>query len=120
MTTLVSTEQEIDEMGNKVKLTEGRRARRERGDKDYRDSHNYTDLELKLFAHLPEKSRITSIELAGKMGETGIYGRNNVVGRLKQLSKKLKENGEKVSIMQTKRSGPRPAEFWIERRRVAA
>jgi len=98
-------------MVSKIKLTEGRKSR---GD----GRANYTELEKRLFAFLSEKNRISSIEIATRRGDDSIFGRNNVVTRMRQLSDKMVRNGEKWVICKTKQRGPKPTEFWLERKRA--
>jgi len=96
-------------MGNSFKLSET-------------GPNNYTKLERDLFALLPfsMRDKISSTELASKwQGKRNIFGRNNVLSRIRLLSTKMVENGEKVVIMKTKQRGPKPAEFWLERKRAS-
>ncbi len=80
--------------------------------------HGYTDIEKRLFRFLSETKKITSITLAEKhfgAGDLPLYGRNNVVSRMRLLRDKIAENKEPFRIAISKRSGPKPQEFWIER-----
>jgi len=93
-------------MNNKAKLSSG-------------DRHKYTDKDLALFSLLSERDKIDSKELAVRyFKKRSMYDRQNITSSMKNLRDKMLANGEKFTLEKTKRQGPRPAEFWLERRRA--
>jgi hypothetical protein len=77
---------------------------------------NYTELEMKLFSMLSFKDKISSKEIAEKYFGDDIFGKNNVLSRMRLMNEKMDQNCEKYLIIKSPRRGPRPALFWLERR----
>ena len=78
--------------------------------------HSYSPGEKKMLALLKSKPQ-TSIALAEKFydKQRPYYDRQVVVGLLSNLASKAKRNGEPFVIQRTKRAGPKPISFWIEK-----
>lgn len=77
----------------------------------------YSPGEKKIFTLLPAKQKTTSdiaIDYYGK-GKVPYHGRQIVVGLLSSLQRKVRLNREPFRIMKTKRSGPIPMSFWVEK-----
>jgi DNA-binding response OmpR family regulator len=80
----------------------------------------YSEKELALLSMLSdERNKVSSKQLATKhFGRENILILNNVIASMRRLKEKMDENAEPYKLMKTKPRGPRPAEFWLERRRA--
>ena len=100
----------------KFNLTDRDTARRVR--KKFR---RYSEGELILFAFLPQSgARINSKELLTLRKKANRWHPNNPLQvinvTMRSLKDKIESNGEKFELCRTDRRGPRPIEFWLERR----
>lgn len=78
----------------------------------------YSDREIRVFAQLPKDgSPIESSEIAKKYynGKLPPHGQASIIGALSALTAKVIRNKEPFRIMKSKRSGPWPIKFWIEK-----
>ena len=82
------------------------------------ESHvRYSPLERKVFERLTPDAKDTvtiTQEIYGRRGKP-FNARQSVLGALVSLSRKTKANREPFTIKRSKRLGPRPVSFWIER-----
>jgi hypothetical protein len=80
--------------------------------------HRYTDREQLLFSMLLKSKRISTNDIIQKLFRDELTGRQNAIATMNHFSRKLMENDEKFIIEKSKRRGPRPIEFWLERKRA--
>jgi hypothetical protein len=68
-----------------------------------------------------EKQPISSLDLSTKYyktrGGTPFNARSSVISTVRSLNRKLHHNGEKLTVMQSKQSGPHPATFQLKQTR---
>jgi hypothetical protein len=77
-----------------------------------------TDRQKRLLALLPEDgSRITSRELLNSYfgDEPPLHARPIIIDRMNGIARKLDHMSSPIRIGKSKRAGPRPVEFWIEK-----
>lgn len=82
----------------------------------------YSDGEQRLFALLPtpDNPRDTKTLVKLYYGKQAPINANKIlIGMLASLRRKVHHNREPFTIKNTKRSGPKPMSFWIERRKSA-
>lgn len=76
----------------------------------------YSDGEKRLFALLPQDGRkVTTRYLASTLHRRAITGRVRVVGTLRSLMLKTRDNREPFRIRREARNGPHPIGIWIEK-----
>lgn len=83
-------------------------------------SVKYTNAEQRMLALLPGNGeRITSDKII-KLYYRGVsrpyYARQIVIAILRGLHKKTRHNRDTFMLQKSKRQGPRPMEFWIEKK----
>ena len=77
----------------------------------------YSPIEQKVFAVLSRKQK-TSTDITAAIypkRDRPYYARQTVVGALDKLTKKALKNRESFKVMKSKRKGPHPIHFWIEK-----
>ena len=81
-----------------------------------RKKHNYSPLERKVFEVLKEQPKSTvdiTHEIYGRNRPT--YARQSVLVALNGLADKVKLNREPFRVKKSKRKGPHPVNFWVEK-----
>lgn len=76
----------------------------------------YSKSEQKIFKMLGS-NRKSSMDISEKyfFGDIPLHGRKVVIGLLTGLRRKVELNKEPFRIRATRRAGPRPCEFWVEK-----
>jgi hypothetical protein len=81
-----------------------------------KDGIRYSPAERKLFGLLSTQ-QVTSKALAHRLhGTRALNGRATVISAAKSLIRKSQRNREPFRICKTKRAGPHPVAYWLERR----
>lgn len=82
----------------------------------------YTAQEREIFALLPSsiKHKVDTNQLVERLYSKNdlapIAARNSIIARLSYLQVKVDRNREPFKINKSKRAGPHPISFWLERR----
>lgn len=77
----------------------------------------YSDTELEVLKLLSKKE-ISSAEIIDKhysRGPRPFHARSIINGLLRSLSAKMEMNNEAVRLVKSKRNGPHPSRYWIEK-----
>jgi hypothetical protein len=80
----------------------------------------YSPAEREVFALLRESPRDSAVISRLRYGTNGAMpfnGRKIVIGALRSLVRKARVNGEPFRIAHSRRSGPIPMSFWLEKNR---
>lgn len=79
----------------------------------------YSNNERRAFAVLPKNGRaITTVDIADKVygKDRPYYARQTILGVMNGLQRKASANKEPFAIVKTKRRGPHPVEFSLEKK----
>lgn len=81
----------------------------------------YSKSERRAFTVLSRNGKpLSTVDLMERMYSKGLrrpyHARQVVLGVLTSLGKKAHLNGEPFSVQRSRRKGPHPVEFWLERR----